>query len=313
MGALHAPGDVRSPLLCCERPFMVDGKSPVRCGRCRPCRVAVKQEWVNRAEFEHRRAGVSSFVTLTYDEPHLPADRSVSRPEIRAFLQRLRKRLQRCGDARLSSVRFRPWGPAEYGERFGRPHYHVILFGLDPCLVESHVKAAWVDGVGDPKGNVHVGLLDRGGISYVAQYCVKHMTSKRDDRLDGRAPEFMVYPSRPPLGAGLVDGMFQALNTPAGLAKIAELGDVPGVVRMEGREVPIGRTLRRRLRKMFGLDSELHTQARVKAWHDRVAKAVELLGSDQPGAGVAFVDRSGIDVRAARAKFYSAAKRGRSI
>ena len=63
---------------------------------------------------EASRYSSNCFVTLTYDEDHLPLDRSVSRREVQLFMKRLRKA--------ISPLRVRFFACGEYGERFGRPH-----------------------------------------------------------------------------------------------------------------------------------------------------------------------------------------------
>lgn len=80
----------------------------------------------------HKQA---SFVTLTYDPEHLPTNDgiwpSLQPYDVALFLKRLRKNLGPN------------WGPikviytGEYGERRARPHYHLIIFGVD--FRDAHV------------------------------------------------------------------------------------------------------------------------------------------------------------------------------
>lgn len=67
--------------------------------------------------------GNNSFVTLTYDEEHLPADRSLHYRDFQLFLKRLRKKFGH------QTIRFYMCG--EYGEKKERPHFHACLFGID--------------------------------------------------------------------------------------------------------------------------------------------------------------------------------------
>lgn len=98
-------------------------KLTVACGKCLACRITKRREWSMRCVHElHMHDGTGLFVTLTYDEDHLPDDLSLNPIHLRNFVKRLR--------SRLSPLRFRYFGCGEYGELNGRPHYHLLLFGL---------------------------------------------------------------------------------------------------------------------------------------------------------------------------------------
>ena len=60
------------------------------------------------------------FLTLTYDQEHLPADGSLNKRHFQKFVKRLRRSLDK---------RIRYYHCGEYGDDFGRPHYHAIIFG----------------------------------------------------------------------------------------------------------------------------------------------------------------------------------------
>lgn len=93
----------------------------VPCGGCVECRAARGREWGVRAAHEASMYAESSFVTLTYDDEHVPV--SLDPGCLQRFLKRVRKR-----------VAFRYLAAGEYGDRFGRPHYHVLLFGVAPSF-----------------------------------------------------------------------------------------------------------------------------------------------------------------------------------
>lgn len=61
-------------------------------------------------------------LTLTYDDDHLPEDFSVDVRHLQLFMKRLRKF---CAHKK---IRF--YGCGEYGDDFGRPHYHLLIFGF---------------------------------------------------------------------------------------------------------------------------------------------------------------------------------------
>lgn len=102
---------------------------PVPCGRCAACLEARRNEWCKRLQLEAISHAVNSFCTLTYDDKHLPSDRLASKSDVQKFLKRFRH-AQRdycvpCFD------NFAYFIASEYGSKFGRPHYHGILFGVD--------------------------------------------------------------------------------------------------------------------------------------------------------------------------------------
>jgi hypothetical protein len=107
-------------------PVKIEDGSPqglyVPCGKCIACRIARTREWTVRIMHEMSCHDNAVFATLTYDDDHLPPDRSISKDELQRFIKRLRKEL---GDRKI-----RYFACGEYGETTNRPHYHAIIFGL---------------------------------------------------------------------------------------------------------------------------------------------------------------------------------------
>jgi hypothetical protein len=98
------------------------------------------------------------------------------------FLKRLR--------SRVSPLRFRFFGCGEYGERYGRPHYHVILFGLSQFDHSQVISESW------PLGFVRVDPISPRSIAYVCGYTVKKAAALREDkeeRLDVATGELYRY------------------------------------------------------------------------------------------------------------------------
>lgn len=153
-----------------------DDEKPVsvRCGKCLPCLMDKRNDWSFRLEqeFKYCKRG-AMFLTLTYDQKHLPSDLSVSKRDVQLFMKRLRKRDQ------TNSLRY--FAVGEYGSRFRRPHYHILLFGA----VESDVRSAWIDSKGNPIGIVHVGRVTSASVAYVTKYIVQS-----DSYVDGREKPF---------------------------------------------------------------------------------------------------------------------------
>lgn len=103
----------------CKNPFMYKEKYPMPCGRCAACRASNGRIWSLRLILESLLYSDASFVTLTYDENNLPTDYLLKPAHLQGYLKRLRHR-----------VNFKYFACGEYGDSFGRPHYHIILFGV---------------------------------------------------------------------------------------------------------------------------------------------------------------------------------------
>lgn len=154
----------------------------VPCGKCLACRIAKRTEWSMRMLHELDSYRDACFITLTYDMDNLPPNGSLDKAELQKFWKRLRKSL---GDRKI-----RYFACGEYGDKFGRPHYHAIVFGLSlrPCDRQL-VRNAWRHGL------CHFGLAQPDSIRYVAQYVDKKYTgdlSRQVYEATGREPVFKV-------------------------------------------------------------------------------------------------------------------------
>lgn len=145
-----------------------------RCGRCPQCLKQDRREWCFRMlkEFDVTRKG--AFVTLTYSSDSVPTVHhsvngvestyyTLCYPDVQKFLKRLRKRFSKfCPDCRL-----RFWCCGEYGKRKGRPHYHLLIFGL-PKEYYFLIRDCW------SLGFVYVGYnVSERTCNYVSKYVTK--------------------------------------------------------------------------------------------------------------------------------------------
>lgn len=184
------------------------------CGSCIGCRTARALQWARRCVHEASEFADNTFVTLTYSEEHVPADGSLVPRALQLFLKRLRRRAGRPAPRgasslhpvisdRSRSIRFFACG--EYGDRYGRPHYHALLFNcgfrdrylVGKDLYESPTLASlW------PSGRAVLGAVTAASANYVAQYSLKKLSTVACDS-DGvvRHPVFLRMSLKPGIGA----------------------------------------------------------------------------------------------------------------
>lgn len=237
-------------MMLCSRPF-VQGMTEFGCGQCMPCRMNRRRLWTARLMLEAQKHEHSCFLTLTYSNENLPKDLSVNKRDPQLFLKLVRK---------WYGKPLRYYLVGEYGDRTGRPHYHMALFGFheekmvldrDGMISEGLIKDCW------PHGHVHFGTLTPDSAGYVVSYVVKRMTKADDPRLGGRFPEFCTMSLKPGIGATRADDMASAIR--AGVDTVTGEyygfveGDVPAQFVFDGKRYPLGRYLRQRLRKSFGI------------------------------------------------------------
>ncbi|AXH76699.1 MAG: replication initiator protein [Microviridae sp.] len=141
----------------------------VGCGKCIGCGLMRSRDWSVRCALEAAQHNLSCWSTLTYDDANLP---STLRPDhLSGFVKRLR--------SRLAPRKFRVFACGEYGDKFGRPHYHAILFGVRDV---RELQKAWGFGIAEEH------TLSPEAISYVAGYCAKKLRRPRKPLLSSPIP-----------------------------------------------------------------------------------------------------------------------------
>lgn len=161
----------------------------VPCGKCSFCLEGRRADWTFRVMQEAKDHSTAFFMTLTYRDIYslLPVavlmriPVHVVKEHVQLFMKRLRKAIE--------PVKVRYYLVAEYGTKYGRPHYHLLLFGL-PTGLEHSMEKWW------PHGNVDVREFNIATAHYTMKYHVNKM-----DVDDGRAPPFCLMSRRPGIGA----------------------------------------------------------------------------------------------------------------
>lgn len=179
----------------CFYPYVpTASKQYYRCGRCLGCRSYMRSVWTTRLTLEAMDYDDCAFVTLTYKNSALPPDSTLVKSELTSYVKRLRARL---------SYPIRYYGCGEYGDRFGRPHYHILLYGLkkQDFLTAFH---AW-----QGKGIVDIDTpaSSQSVAAYVSGYVTKKLgkVEEQYEYYNHRLPPFQVQSQG--LGRSFIDKM----------------------------------------------------------------------------------------------------------
>lgn len=182
------------------------------CGQCVGCRLERSRQWAMRCIHEASLHKDNVFITLTYDDANCPD--GLEHRHFQLFMKRLRKI--------RPNVRYYMCG--EYGENFGRPHFHAILFNCafpDATLWKrttsnsliyrsATLEALW------PFGYSSFGGVTFESAAYVSRYVMKKITGKPADahytsvntytaEVFTRRPEYNRMSLKPGIGATWYD------------------------------------------------------------------------------------------------------------
>ena len=99
-----------------------NGKMLVKCGQCYECKTERARNWTYKIWLESLSHKEKCFITLTYKDDD-NGKKQVSKEEIQDFIKKLRKHTKK---------KIKYFAAGEYGEKRGRPHYHIIILGWQP-------------------------------------------------------------------------------------------------------------------------------------------------------------------------------------
>lgn len=159
---------------------ILEPRTEVPCGHCMVCLENRREDWATRMECESRTAAQTLFVTLTYSPEFCPDELKLL--DLQKFCRRMRDKF---------GARYFACG--EYGGKFGRPHYHAIVWlpnYHDEDDSRALVSSCWSFGF------VMVREADRNAFRYVAKYTCKSVL----DIPEGKQPPFATMSRRPGVG-----------------------------------------------------------------------------------------------------------------
>lgn len=177
------------------------------CGRCPSCLKAYSKQWSVRLMLESLFHEDMCFITLTYSDENLPGDHRVHKDELQRFMKRLR--------IAYPDKIIRYFGCGEYGEQTHRPHYHMILFGINfddgQAVSFNELKQPVKD---SPKllkiwklGHVSVGEVTPESCAYVARYSLKKKITLNKEKDDS----FIMMSTHPGLGSAFYESKKELL------------------------------------------------------------------------------------------------------
>lgn len=195
----------------------------VGCGQCIECRLQKSREWANRCMIEtlHHDLNKCFFVTLTYNNDHLLTP-SLRFDDVNRFVLDLREK-QRYTFKSDRTFRYVLCG--EYGDQFGRPHFHLLMFNYDSSLDDQ--KYFYTNKFGNvfyrnpvmeklwrSRGFVTVSDLNWQTCAYVARYVVKKLTGKGSEFYEENDlfPPGLRMSNRPGIGLGYLTDFYDQLD-----------------------------------------------------------------------------------------------------
>lgn len=184
----------------------------VPCGQCAECRLQRSRQWADRMMLEAQEHNNNYFVTLTYDNDNIPEPQcdyhSLKVKDLQQFFKNLRQQ---------TNLKFRYYACGEYGPLHLRPHYHIIMFGLDldpDSFYESFESGAGKTHYVSPdiqkawhKGFTSISEVNWETCAYTARYVQKKLTGELSSFYDDRdiIPPFSVMSRKPGIGRKYYD------------------------------------------------------------------------------------------------------------
>lgn len=167
------------------------------CGQCENCLKKRTNDWIFRCEWEARKFPYNWVVTLTYADEFLnftdKGNATLCKRDFQLFMKRLRQR--------YPNAKLRYLVRGEYGGMFGRPHYHVIFFGLPASCKEEVgyvIDDLWY------YGSIYVDTYSDASVRYITNYLLKADDFTVYEDSDIVRPYINVS-QRPAIGANFLD------------------------------------------------------------------------------------------------------------
>lgn len=229
----------------CITPFEVKtdkGRFPVPCGKCYPCKARRTSGWSFRLLKEAERSSSAFFITLTYADPPISNNGlpTLNQRHVQAWIKAMRK---------LHDKKLVYYYVGEYGSKYERPHYHILLFNaeLKNIIGTGGVRSITsgfdtLDGTVEHNhstwkhGYITIGKLEAASVAYCLQYISKGTKIPAFDG-DDREKEF----------ARMSKGIGENYVTPQMKQHHAKQLNNPSITLIGGKKIAIPRYLKNKL------------------------------------------------------------------
>lgn len=144
----------------------------IPCRNCMGCRIDNRNYWTLRGRYEaftqYKKGRGNCFTTLTYTPENTPValngKMTLRKKDLQDYFKRCRKWLNKKKGINIQ-IRYMACG--EYGGLNGKPHMHIIFFGLPYALAEEMTRNTWREGISQTKA------LNGAHIRYTLKYMEK--------------------------------------------------------------------------------------------------------------------------------------------
>lgn len=157
----------------------------VSCGKCVECLEAKRKQLYVKLYYEFMNSTSAHFITLTYRDESVPHCFVVGsgedllnlcRADVTSHIKRWRSL---CNKKGYDLSRFSYFLCSEYGSKYLRPHYHILIFNVDDFRAVSLFNQMWIDYYGftldKPIGREHKDFVKVS--KYVSKYVTKSLVN----------------------------------------------------------------------------------------------------------------------------------------
>ena len=193
----------------------------IPCGSCQVCKANQAKKKAERSMLEANTWKNNEVINLTYNDENLPynekydeqTDKVVKIPTLKyKDVQDFKKRLLKHWKSKYKESGIRFICAAEYGDKYKRPHYHLIMFNFEAHDKKffGYTKKGSKEWGSEEiakiwgKGNITIGEATPNTIMYVSNYCLKKFKGKAAKGIYrdlGVEPECVRSSNRKGLGA----------------------------------------------------------------------------------------------------------------
>lgn len=288
-----------------NRPDIIE----VPCGVCENCKADQAYEKAFRMMAEDKSSSASCVINLTYDDDHIPKYYDINKKTGEVYLtdnntlyypdvQDFKKRLQRHFKYHYDEDNIRSVVAGEYGDTYGRPHYHIVFYNLNirDLVYRGKTKNGSDEYTSDTisklwgKGFVTIGDFSRETAQYVSNYILKKIKGGESEAHYnglGKRPEFVVSSLKPGIGADWLINHIEdykkygklVIGTNSGVMELHSCQYLDRIIEKENpEELKRLKEAKRELNRMreefraqlSGVPIEELRETKAKEFHDRI-------------------------------------------